>query len=78
MRADSAPALEDAADVRGLAGVLEIVDEHAHQSDAEGDRRVPPLVDDTIEVGVTNLPDELDGVLVDGVVVCAEQLPRPR
>jgi hypothetical protein len=37
-------AQQDAADERGLPGVLQAIGDHADQPDAEGHRRVPPLV----------------------------------
>ena len=45
------PVVRRAADVGGLAGVLEAVADDAHQPDAERHRRVPSLVDDPVEVG---------------------------
>ena len=74
----SAPALEDPADVRRLPGMLQIVGDHAYEPDAEGDRRVPPLVHDPIKVGVGHAPDELERVEADSVVVPAAAVRRRR
>jgi hypothetical protein len=48
----------DASDEGRLPGVLQAVGDDAHQPDTEGDRRVPALVDDPLEVGIGEPFDE--------------------
>ena len=72
--ADLAATAKQAADERCLAGVLQIVGQHADQSHSEGDRRIPVLVDDAVEVVGGDTTEVLDRLLVHGVVVTDQQL----
>jgi len=69
------PALEDAADERRLAGVLQVVADDADQPDAERYGRVPPLVDNAGQVVVVQSGQVPDRAGVHRVVVAGEQLP---
>jgi dihydroorotate dehydrogenase len=42
--------VQQALEVGGLAGVLDVVVGDAHEAHAEGDRRIPPPIDDPVEV----------------------------
>src|SRR6266540_2564862 len=67
--------LDDPAHEGGLACVFGVVVDHAHESDAERDGRVPSFVHDPIQVGVGDALDVADRLLVDGVVIVDEQIP---
>jgi hypothetical protein len=70
-------AQEDAADKGRLAGVLEIVGDHAHQPHPQRHRRIPGPVDDAIKIGIGELLDIANGLQVDRVVVAHQQRPGP-
>ena len=57
------------ADVGRLADVLQAVVEHADQPDAQGHRRIPSLVDHTIELASVEATQVGDGPCLHGVVV---------
>src|SRR5919202_1338369 len=66
--------LDQPAHEGGLADVLEVVADHAHQPHAERHRRVPGLVHHAVEVRVGQLADVPDGLPVDRVVVAGQQV----
>src|SRR6266540_5797374 len=68
------PPLDDPAHEGRLACVLGVVVDHAHESDAERDGRVPSFVHDPIQVGIGDALDVADRLLVDGVVIVDEQI----
>ncbi len=70
-------AAEKTSDVGGLAGVLEAVRDEAGQTDAEGHRRIPVLVDHPLEVVLSETAEVGDRPVVDGIVVADEVGSRP-
>src|SRR5438105_15007506 len=68
------PEVKQSSKVGSLTNVLEAVIGDAHQADAHGDRRVPPAVDDSIEIVVADLLQEPSHPTVDRFEVL-EQRP---
>ena len=54
---------QEPAEVGGLAGVLDVVVGDADHPHAEGDRRIPTVVDDLVEVVGTEPGEALDGAI---------------
>jgi len=54
--------------------VLQAIGDDAHESNAQSDGRVPPLVHDAIEIGIGHLPHKPDRHFVNGIVVVAQGL----
>ena len=61
--------LNNSPDEGRLPDVLEIVLYHAHEPDTQGHRRVPPSVDDSVEVVVAESVHESESVLMHFVVI---------
>ena len=66
-------AQQDAAHELGLPHVAGVVVEHADQAHAEGDRRVPVLVDDPLQVRVADRRQQGDRLRVHRLVVLGQQ-----
>ena len=65
-------ALYDPSQVGRLSYVLQVVSDHAHQSDADGDRRGPLRVDHSPQVSVGEVAQICHRVLVDLFEVAEE------
>src|SRR5262245_8607255 len=76
--ADRSPPVQDPADVRGLADVLQAVVGDAHEPYSERHRRIPPPVDDAVEVGRGQRREQLLSPGADGFVVLDEHPRIPR
>src|SRR5665213_165201 len=60
-----------------LAGMLNVVADHADQAGAQGHRRIPAVVDDAIEVRCSQLSDVRNGLRVHCIEVGQQQLVGP-
>ncbi len=65
--------LDAASEVGGLAGVLDVVGDHAHKADSDGGKRIPlRLIQLAVEIGFRQRLDILDRTLIYGVVIVEE------
>ena len=67
-------AINHAADVSSLPDLLKVVAGHAYESYPQGYGRVPPLIDNAIEVGIGHCTNEPNCHLMYGVEVAVQHL----
>ena len=73
-----ASAGQQAAHVGSLTDMLQVVGEHADQPYAQGDRRIPALVDDAVEPIGGDAVEQLSRSARHGFVVCDEHVRTSR